>query len=488
MLVACSSLDPAGSPTPGADDGGIGSRDGGPVGEDGGPILPGDGGTSGQRLWVGGSRLKARYYETSDGTATFIGWRDSQIAMTCSFGVAADGKLRCLPFGEGIQSAGFYFKDAACTQKIATVYKGGRCPPAAPRYANEYDNAQCPSRVHFYSVGAKLATTTAYYRDSQGVCRQTSFAGSQDDLYDVGAEVAPTTFVGATEQQGPDYGGAVRIDLVADDGARGFLRFQDVARGTQCSFRTAADGTFRCLPLGEASVYGGEYSNASCTAPVAGRGTSACPAPKIISEYVASGCSSTSKVYEGGASATAYYKNGATCTPYPPSSYTQYYSVGAEIPSSQFLEARVSAPVGAARVKTKMIELRGQPHPFGLYDSQRNEDCSFQLAGDGIIRCLPSSRGSVYFYSDAACTQRLAYVIPTNGCNTPFSLAPLYDDSTCPARTRIFSVGAQTNPAQLYVKLDDNSCVTTTFTTATFFIPGAELPPSSFMAAGEVDR
>lgn len=488
VAAACSSPDPGSAPTPDGDDGGSGSRDGAPVGEDGGPILPGDGGSSDQRLWTGGSRLKARYYDTADGTSTFIGWRDTQIAMSCSFNVAADGKLRCLPYGEGIQSTGFYFKDAGCTQKISIVYTGGRCPPAAPKYANEYDATQCPSRSRFYDVGAKLATTTAYYRDSQGVCRQTSFAGSQDDLYDVGAEVAPTTFVGASEQQGPDYGGVVRIDVVADDGARGFLRFQDVGRSAQCSFRTAADGSFRCVPLGEASVFSGEYSNASCTAPVAGRGASACPAPKIISEYVAAGCGSTSKLYAGGAGASAFYKNGATCTAYPPSSSTQYFSVGAEIPASQFLEARLSAPVGTARVKTKMIELRGQPHPSTLYDSQRNEDCSFQLAGDGIIRCLPSSRGSVYFFSDAACTQRLAYVLPTTGCNTPFTFAPFYDDSTCPSRTRIFSIGAQTNPAQLYVKLDNNSCVTTTFTTANFFILGAELPPSSFMAAGEVDR
>ncbi len=60
-------------------------------------------------------------------------------------------------------------------------------------------------------------------------------------------------------------------------------------------------------------------------------------------------------------------------------------------------------------------------HPVGLYwDSMRQEECSFQFAADGKMRCLPTDTQGSTIFSEATCTQSVFYlqqVAP--GCTVP---------------------------------------------------------------------
>src|SRR5262245_38703833 len=101
-VVACSSPEPGALPPyvdPTDDggsggDGGSGARDGALIDEGGGQGDSGDGGNSVRPLHVSGTRLKARFIETTDGTTRFAGWRDSQRNEKCAFSNAPDGKVR----------------------------------------------------------------------------------------------------------------------------------------------------------------------------------------------------------------------------------------------------------------------------------------------------------------------------------------------------------------------------------------------------------
>ena len=117
------------------------------------------------------------------------------------------------------------------------------------------------------------------------------------------------------------------------------------------------------------------------------------------------------------------------------------------------------------------------------FDSQRNEDCSFTVGGDGKQRCLP--QGAAFnLYADAACATAIVFV--EAGCTAP-EYALSKTDSTCggPSQMHVFSVGAATTPSAFYT-LNGASCqgLGPAPTTGYLFFPvGAEIPASSFVGA-----
>lgn len=133
----------------------------------------------------------------------------------------------------------------------------------------------------------------------------------------------------------------------------------------------------------------------------------------------------------------------------------------------------------------------------GWFDTLRNEPCSFQPAGDGKTRCLPStlartdySGGS--YYQDAACTQKLAFTLkqaasvcgPTTTPAPPNALYLLF--STTGANgcsgAGIRAIGTVIVPATVYLK-SGASCIgiASTPTAYDYFAPGAEIAPTEFV-------
>lgn len=73
-----------------------------------------------------GSRIKVKAFSTADGARGIAGWYDSMLKIDCAFGVAPDGKLRCLP--TSVATVASYYADSGCSTALA-VSGCGQAPP-----------------------------------------------------------------------------------------------------------------------------------------------------------------------------------------------------------------------------------------------------------------------------------------------------------------------------------------------------------------------
>lgn len=139
-----------------------------------------------------------------------------------------------------------------------------------------------------------------------------------------------------------------------------------------------------------------------------------------------------------------------------------------------------------SRIKAKYLTSSDGAKQFqGWYDSDRQEDCSFQLARDGSTRCMPSGYSYGTLYSDTGCSQRLTLMLKAS-CG---SAAPKYvwlsDATVCPATMVLFAVGPVFSGASLYTG-KPGAC--TTVAAANYasvydiYGIGAEIALSSFVA------
>lgn len=82
---------------------------------------------------VSGSRLKARYASTPDGAKVFMGWYDSQLNEKCTFMLAEDGNMRCLPSASNASGEGFL--DSQCLGQSFLAVSEYNCDKGTSRYA-----------------------------------------------------------------------------------------------------------------------------------------------------------------------------------------------------------------------------------------------------------------------------------------------------------------------------------------------------------------
>jgi hypothetical protein len=156
-LLGCGSQGERGERGPAGEQG-----EAGPVGADGkqGPIGPaGPAGKDG--LALDGSRLKARMLVGADGSKSPTGaWLDTMTGGDCTFGVATDGKTRCLPpVVPGFQ---IRWADAACTQPLLITTKGDAGPPMLPEEQTFVVSPNSLS-VHYVQPGAPAAPPAEIY-------------------------------------------------------------------------------------------------------------------------------------------------------------------------------------------------------------------------------------------------------------------------------------------------------------------------------------
>jgi len=166
----------------------------------GGGSDPGGGGgpPDGTTDHTSGSRLRVRYLAGADGSREFIGFFDSQRNENCLFGGgtvrASDGTIRCLPSEAVAYQSAFYFEDAACTVRLAAALKS-QCPP---KYAAMYSSAQCPLTETIYPILSAFTPGGAiYYVNASAQCVAYPGSLTSYDLYTVGDEIPPSSFVAA---------------------------------------------------------------------------------------------------------------------------------------------------------------------------------------------------------------------------------------------------------------------------------------------------
>jgi hypothetical protein len=120
----------------------------------------------------------------------------------------------------------------------------------------------------------------------------------------------------------------------------------------------------------------------------------------------------------------------------------------------------------------------------GMYDSQRNEACSFVTAADGSTRCLPVAAPSAslgVYYADASCSSPLAYA--ASGCTSPL-YGNEFVSAACSGQGmyHIFQLGPAVNPPMVYLK-SGTVCAAQQPTTAfVYYTVGPEIMPPSFAA------
>jgi hypothetical protein len=139
-------------------------------------------------------------------------------------------------------------------------------------------------------------------------------------------------------------------------------------------------------------------------------------------------------------------------------------------------------PVSGTRLKAKYRS--GSDGSKGYipslwYDSQRQEDCAFAVAGDGVERCIPSGL-SVVAFSDAACTQAIA--MDSTGCVTKYAIQrdrPAGCNTVGP--TRIFELGAKSTATNIYLQAGTQCISTMAPAGSALYAVGAEVPPTAFL-------
>lgn len=163
FVVGCGS-DPevgaAGARGPVGEVGEVGAA--GPAGAKGDPGAQGPAGAPGKDAspgTVGGSRLKTQYLAGPDGSRVFLGMLDTVTTTPCTYGVATDGKTRCLP--PKATSTVVYFGDASCAVPfVVIVDASGQAPPAPPAY----ERVVLPGQPdQYFKLGAKAPTAAPIY-------------------------------------------------------------------------------------------------------------------------------------------------------------------------------------------------------------------------------------------------------------------------------------------------------------------------------------
>lgn len=160
-------------------------------------------------------------------------------------------------------------------------------------------------------------------------------------------------------------------------------------------------------------------------------------------------------------------------------------AMGIPIPEAQAAES-------GTRLKARWyVAEDGTRHwAFNWFDSERNEDCSFQPAADGVLRCLPTYPSVGALYSDPACTQ---VVVSDINCalqtGAPLALSSaVYDTQACGGSiarydVRYFGAGSLVQPSELWQIGGQGCAASIVIPDARYYRLGAEIPLTRFAAA-----
>jgi hypothetical protein len=494
-----------------------------------------------------GTRLKAIRIQAEDGASEDRSgsryWYDSQLGTYCAFETAADDVLRCLP---RVGPPWFnLFSDAACSQRVAY---GPRCL-AEPPYVTAPLQTACaggediyPSAVYRLGPGSVPGVLYREETDSAGnvTCAATPNSEGRQ-AFPLLVEVPPTTFVAATIERaaGPRIQPS---EIAAADGARGrdYTFPFDSTFGTACDVALAADGEWRCLPLDAIRYLPSRFADTMCTQGLVAKPDRSCD-PAFTPTYGGIEEQRTCAVLEGGSiftfppklhvhqldppttPADVFQKtygagDSAICEGGPNVEAQQYSRVRAELAPTEFARADVKevacGPLGASgrrlQAHHRVFE-DGTPSPrssFGAWvDAQTGQACSFNVAVDDVLRCLPTGQLYVpeaqHYFADAACKQTLVSVSrctdqPLGPPQFAVSDEPL---DNCGAgryadfRRRVRTLGAAVTPSVLYAYDATQTPARCVPSDQVDFMPlaailqiydfhplGSEVPPATFVA------
>jgi hypothetical protein len=497
-----------------------------------------------------GTRLKAVRIQADDGASEdrsrYGQWYDTQLGVYCSFEMAVDETLRCLP--RVAPPWVNLFADGACSERVAF---GGLC--LTPAYVSVPLQNSCagadeifPTAV--YALGAGSVPDVLYAQETDAAGNVSCAANQNSDrrqVFPLLSELPPTQFVGATIER--TSGSRIQAgELAAADGARGrhYTPAFDSTLGTECDVALAADDEWRCLPLESLRYVSSAFADTACTQRLVGKPERRC-APTFAATYAgveefttcpagAAGQirrhpprshvheldppSTPANIYQQtyGAGSSAICEGTANIEAW------QYARLRAELPPTQFARADMKeascGPLGRSGRRLKAYHrvfddgsVLGTPAFGSWVDVDTGQDCFFAVATDDVLRCLP--RGQAFavdgkrYFAEAGCSRPLLGVdrCPDRPLGPPKFAVSDEAGGACTAagyvdfRRRVYALGAAVTPSVVYVH-DDSAlparCVPIDelgFETSEQILEvlelrelGSEVPPATFVA-GSID-
>jgi hypothetical protein len=357
---------------------------------------PGDPGSLAE-IVKSGSRLTARF-DTANGVRRFVGFYDTTLNVRCSFTQAPDGEYYCFPFA----SSTFYegtlapYGDASCTEPAGVAVP---CTGGTDAYMTSTNIGVCPFQTRLWQRGAE----TSIFYNTAGCNPASGLKG-----YKRGAEIAPAgTLVHADVVAVPHDAGATVLayQLIAEDGSAVFLTLRDGVSDCTITPRT---GGLRCLPAQspsyfEASVY---YPTSACSGESGPLATGPRCSGQEYAKSAIPACNVDDKFYKLGDKVEGAFAGiPGTCIKL----FDSAYKADPNPTEITTFPAATALPL--------LPNVRLQPRRFALpdgthgelgtyYDAELEADCSFALAEDGNMRCLPVAANVIEdLYEDSACTK-----------------------------------------------------------------------------------
>jgi hypothetical protein len=440
-----------------------------------------------------GSRLKAQLIVTDDGAGAFVGWFDSARRAPCSFQTADDGMERCLP--SDAPSIIPAFLDPQCTMPALRAAPDA-CHPLPAMVLVEASSG-CRGGKGVYTVGSSIAGATSYFSMQLGAC--TAGQNGSAELHPL-TPLPASDFVGATEMPA-GTGRLVVRELVSEDGARSRIGWIDTTGNTPCHRALASDREQRCLPEpGAYHLPGTFFSDAACTAEAAISYQNQCsssspiiqePRPDLppINPARFTDCSFAVALRNRGAAISApdsHERSGGMCITASVALArvsARLYALGPVIDPAGFARLTAAEISGPRLHALEEIAEDGAAKLLDgtFVDSASGAGCAFEVAADGVLRCLPYGALDVR-YTDSECTNRVAvfHPDPEPGCSVSIQYARIAEQNGCKTMTRVFSVGATVSTPNLYLAVG-SGCVSIGIPVGDLVYPlQAEVPARSF--------
>jgi hypothetical protein len=353
-----------------------------------------------------------------------------------------------------------------------------------------------PRELRVYDLGAADTSTSMLYSLSGGTCQAFGAPPSGATLHHLGTEHPPSDFVSGTNKVWSATPRLAPAGWQGDDGVRDVADFEDTKFNVDCFFFPLGDGSDHCVNV---TLPSGGFDDASCTHPLFLAGSTCDPNSSVAHTYgldTSAHCTAGSTLYKLGDALTGtyYVQAGGSCmasSPPPLGLSTGLYRSTEAAPDEVLAVTRTTDTSDSGRLKpVDRTSADGACFFYGWYDSQLDSPCTFGLAADGAMRCLPSGEfGSVIdLFSDSACTTVARY-LGLWSCEAD-KVGKFAIDATkvgCDDHSRVFAVMPQAIAVKqmptLYYKGSDGVCVGYSPGYETYFALGAELEPSKMISA-----
>jgi hypothetical protein len=399
-----------------------------------------------------GSRLRAKFLVAGD-VRELVGFHDTARNEDCMFQPAEPGHMRCLPANISYFVNGL-FTEATC--QVPFGFTTAACATEAKYAAGSVSNGACGASPT--PLRKITAPNGPFFTTSLGGCTPSPAPAqtANGTTIALGDEVGWAELVEGVATTVVTDGIAER-QLIGADGSRQHLGFRDAKFDADCTFQVMSDGAARCVPdggVGQVFYADSACRLASSVVQLAHACQNAADRRLWVERSASAGqCDPLRAVYSlretsgSGAEAPEGYEwLGETCAVgnarygAPNISVTRGIdaTVTASLPNLERTGRR-----GAGRLVRALVGRGGTRElTLGWHDTERDFDCTFELASDGKMRCLPTAAGIKVFSSDDKCASpsQLAVLLEVSCLASTDGFGRLVS-TTCPPTTRVFALG-----------------------------------------------